>query len=130
MTNQASRHPAPITDESFRAAVRQLAAEQPEYVYTRPDPFGYNTCVYQYNGAPSCLIGQALHRLGVPVESLAAADNGAFERKGASTVLAVLAPGTSADTRAWAQEVQYHQDLGNIPWGEAVRLADELEASA
>lgn len=45
------------------AKVREIAAEQPDFVYHEPP--GAVSCVYVHDGRPSCIIGQALWALGL-----------------------------------------------------------------
>lgn len=49
------------------AEVKKVAAEQPDYVYERIE----GKCRYEFAGEPSCLVGHALFRLGVPAELVA-----------------------------------------------------------
>lgn len=57
-----------ITTTQLWDEVKAVAAENPDYVYD------LETCWYARGGEPSCLIGQAMHRLGVPVDMLATFD--------------------------------------------------------
>lgn len=52
----------------------------PNYVYEPPIAGGFSgdpgTCVYQYNGAPSCGVGIALYTAGVTLDELSRLDEG------------------------------------------------------
>ena len=109
-----------ITDEDLARAIREVAAEDPNYVYQRP---GSRVCLYVHwdaNGTlrPGCLIGTALHRLGVPLETLSG-----YESKPAHEVLDHVAPDVSSHMRRAATRVQRVQDLG-ATWRQAARLLD------
>lgn len=53
--------------DAFVRAVRQVFHETPEEFQYEP-PIG-DSCVYIHEGAPSCLFGKALHKLGVRIPS-------------------------------------------------------------
>lgn len=69
-----------ITLDAMQEAVRAIVATAPEgyvYPYARiPSKQSTGTCNYVVGGAPSCLIGQALARLGVPIATLQVMDAG------------------------------------------------------
>lgn len=121
-----------ITDEQFYAAVRKVAAEAPNTVYrtTIPDHQNSGTnCLYVHTDtsdnpvSAGCIIGQALHALGVSLETLAM-----HERKSAHVVMADLGIG-SFDAQEAARNVQISQDSGET-WGAAVRFLPAPEATA
>ena len=58
-----------ITGEQMRAMLVEIANERPDYVYEPPEGFG-GACVYVHNGEPSCIIGHALARFGVPLDDV------------------------------------------------------------
>lgn len=99
------------------AEVKKVAAEKPDYVY--PEQY----CQYQHGGKPSCIVGHALHRLGVPVESLKFFD----EKNSGGGVLAWGLPNEFPDLIEMdseaslfaLSEAQEAQD-NRVPWGEAV----------
>lgn len=107
-----------ITDEAFKATVREIAAERPEYVYQREG--GVGTCLYAHADGPGCLISHALHRLGVSLETLSWCE----EMPAGEAIQRIAGDDVSPETRAWAHQVQALQDTEH-PWGVAVRLADE-----
>lgn len=57
-----------ITTAELWDEVKAVAAETPDYIYDS------EVCWYARNGAPSCIVGQAMHRLGIPVDMLATFD--------------------------------------------------------
>lgn len=65
-----------ITMSQLWDEVRAVAAENPGYVYG-DDPINEDggECAYQRNDAPSCLVGHAMYRLGIPIEKLAEFDD-------------------------------------------------------
>lgn len=94
--------------------VKKVAAENPDHVY--PEQY----CQYQHNGKPSCIVGQALHRLGVPVDTLAELDEG-----GGAVVagLPQMRPDlfevdSVSDLFALSDAQEAQDNL--LPWGEAV----------
>lgn len=63
----------PLTVETALALLREVVAERPAHVYVRAitgDPIKGSYCVYELDGKPSCLVGQVLHRHGVPLARL------------------------------------------------------------
>lgn len=118
-----------LTDESLVRAVRELAAENPDYVYVNgvgkvAGAYGAS-CFYVHHKdgalAGGCLIGQAAIRSGVPIGVVATWDDA--DQADAKHVL----PGAVSDrVREWANWVQYSQDAGKT-WGTAVSFADESE---
>lgn len=57
-----------LTDEDIIVGLGLLVAERPDFVYETPED-GIR-CVYAYDGAPSCGVGQFFNRIGVPIEAL------------------------------------------------------------
>lgn len=108
------------------AAVRQVAIEQPTYVYD-PDP----DCVYrEETGEPSCLIGHALKRIGQldlisvetrmsPGASIATTRN----LMNVSQLLYDLGLQFTEAQKRWLTRVQSQQDE-RTAWGDAVNNAD------
>ena len=99
------------------AEVKRVAAERPDYVYQE------QYCQYQHGGKPSCIVGHALYRLGMPVSVLAEIDSA----HGEGGICASGLPGERPDlfvddsapdlfALAQAQEAQDNR----LPWGEAV----------
>lgn len=77
------------------------------------------SCVYVHNGAPSCIVGQILHRHGVSVDDLAAE-----EFDSADPVSYRLARAT-VEARDFLNEVQNRQDNGKT-WGQSLELGIQL----
>lgn len=107
-------------DLEFVKAVRELAAENPNFIYEAP---GENrTCLYVHEGDGSCLIGQALLRVGVPLNTVAGFDETAANLPVAANE-ALLSLGYSGAVSEWAGYVQSLQDRREL-WAESVALAD------
>ncbi|RKN35961.1 hypothetical protein [Streptomyces hoynatensis] len=108
-----------ITDEDLARAIREVAAEDPNYVYRRRGR-GATSSAKRCNCpiCSGCLIGTALHRLGVPLETLAQ-----HESKPAHEVLDHVAPDVSSYMKLKATRVQRLQDLG-ATWRQAARRLD------
>ena len=60
-------HPT-LTLATVLPVFEALVAENPKFVYTKPE--GTRVCRYAWNGAPSCGVGQVLHKLGWSVKEL------------------------------------------------------------
>jgi len=106
------------TLEQTLAALEEAVAERGEdYVYDEHDDGGH--CVYVKDGRPSCLVGNALVKLGViTVEELVP-----FETKSANYVTRALnAPVAVQAALCRAQAVQ---DDGE-PWGAALEQAKRV----
>ena len=117
-----------LSDESLVRAVRELAAENTDYVYKNQGghPAGGGTsCFYVHdNGGKlcgGCLVGQGAIRAGVPISDVAEWDNADV-----ADARSVLPDSVTDRVRAWALEVQSKQDIG-WTWGAAVKYADEIE---
>ena len=108
------------------AEVKKVAAEHPDYVYERPA----DGCVYEVDGKPSCLVGHAMFRLGMPLDLIRRCDSagaiehvldevcGEFDESGDDERVYRTLLG-------WAQGAQ---DSGK-PWGEAVSEAERFVLS-
>jgi hypothetical protein len=124
---------ADITNEQFIDAIKAVASESPETVYTPPAHMNTESgrCFYVHTDAenpedlgkatPGCLIGVALHRVGVPLYVLQ-------EHEGdcASGVISRVLPGASTDTLSFANIAQGSQDEGK-PWGMALSEAENYK---
>jgi hypothetical protein len=111
-------------DEAVRGLRLALEARGETYVYPRKD----NMCNYVHNGVPDCLVAEALHQIGVPMETLDwmqvnLSEIGEYDGEEDRYIVAA-AP--SVDITPEAVEVfanaQSAQDVGT-PWGEAVAEA-------
>lgn len=118
--------------DMLRTTVKAIVAETGEdFIYNPPMGTG-GTCVYVWEGAPSCLLGRALSRLGVPMDTLMACDElhpgaahgtvfGSWAMKqGLKTAGFEL----TMSATEWGHWVQMLQD-DHVPWGVAVRRADD-----
>ena len=110
--------PQPETDiRRVLDALFEVVAEfGPDYVYHRPD--GQN-CLYVHNGAPHCLAGKVLRKLGVPLAQLSAK-----EGSGCSRFTNV---GLNVNALSVLQTAQEAQDRGKT-WGYALRQAVDYAA--
>lgn len=95
------------------AAIREVAAESPDFVYK-------GMCQYVVNGQPGCLVGHALWRLGLIDEGIERYNTNDLKIKAFD-----LAWAFDRAELAWLGHVQNRQDRG-APWGVAVKDADEV----
>lgn len=105
--------------------LREVVAEKGEgYVYPHvPNPTGVVGCRYEYEGAPSCLVGHVLHRAGWSVEALKSLDWSGISAQ--DLWHQSLPEGVGVVTMAAAEvleRAQIHQDDGDS-WGFAAREA-------
>lgn len=108
--------------EALNAAVEEKGDD---YVYEGEGTF----CAYVASGEPSCIVGNALHRLGVSIPTLVEMDRCAIGGAVISSpkVLEVLEDsGFDLDYEAVMlfSTAQVLQD-DEVPWGDAVRAARE-----
>lgn len=115
-------------------AVREIAAENPRYVYGS----NFSQCNYQVKFCPACIIGRALVKIGVPVALLVYLDTGGDSEDteftspwaGDTTVRALAGAGSvlldyELDPRIeWLNFVQERQD-SNIMWQSCINEADK-----
>lgn len=107
-----------FTIKDLADRVRGLATEQPA---------ARRECSYVYDDEPHCIVGCALHDLGVSLDALQAA-----EGTGVAEIAAdwIGLDGTDDQLQArWLARVQWSQD-NDWPWAEAVSIADEELADA
>ncbi|WP_030386508.1 hypothetical protein [Streptomyces sp. NRRL S-241] len=108
-----------FTEKEALATLKEVVKENPDTVYKAPfhmDPERTGSCFYVHTdleGNPmsaGCIVGQVLHRLGVPLEVLKGA-----ERLSAAGAFNYL--GLDPDSRLAKQlsEVQFQQDQG-VTW--------------
>lgn len=104
----------PVTEENFTAALESAVADKgADHVYDGPVTIlsaHTKTCRYFDNGAPTCLVGAALHRLGYTARDVTEGDD-------ASSVLGSL--GAPLDVCVAAEMAQVAQDEGET-WGVAL----------
>ncbi|MEQ4716124.1 hypothetical protein [Nonomuraea sp. B19D2] len=116
-----------VTDAQVIDAIKAVAAENLDRVYTAPEHMSTSgTCYYGHTDAddegklsPGCLVGAAMNRLGVPLETLRR-----HEETNAFNLLTNLFPLLSTQTCSFANSAQMEQDGGKT-WGEAVAYAKE-----
>ncbi|WP_338781766.1 hypothetical protein [Streptomyces sp. DG1A-41] len=115
-----------LTDEQVLSTLRDVAEESPEKVYVAPahlrDEWG--SCYYVHrdeegNESAGCIVGQVLHRLGVPLAELKKA-----ETLGATAAVRLTTEGVSDTVATFLRYVQCKQDRGQT-WSRSVR--DALE---
>lgn len=106
---------AKLNWKSIEKAVRELAEENPEFVYDR----GHNAfCKYNPDSTqPGCIFGQALIKIGHPVPETETGPIGG--------VLRAMGVKTTPEQRNWALFVQGNQD-NKVPWAECVKEADRV----
>lgn len=102
-----------------------VEAKGADYVYPRAD---YDGCSYVRDGAPSCLVGDALHRAGLSMAVLTMIEAADYED--GDTAIGVVCR-VSAELFGFAvsdealralETAQMKQDFG-VPWGEAPESA-------
>lgn len=108
--------------------VTELVAEQPDYVYSSPEhQRSALTCFYVHtdedgdNAAPGCLVGAALHKLGVPLDVLSGYE-GKDAYRAASNLLTLPSDEQRNSALQFLSAAQSYQD-GGLPWGESLRMA-------
>lgn len=122
------------TIEDLVAAVREIAAESPNFVYTTPTvPDGslYADCVYVHEGRGSCLLGQAALKVGLIDASIENTELNTATFSRLCIDLASLS-GIVADKDDlvdWLNNVQDYQDSAES-WGFAVAEADALREAS
>lgn len=99
------------------SVLTEVVAERPSFVYDPPDR---GRCVYVSGGEPSCGVGHALVRLGIPVADLAQLDSRDVSAGDLDTT--GLVAFSDEATRLLLARFQEHQDSG-VPWQEALRRA-------
>jgi hypothetical protein len=101
------------TEDALRALEEAVAEKGEDYIY----PEAGKTCYYALDGAPSCLVGNALHRLGYSILQL---------EEFRSHPICSLPADVPMEDRALDAFIraQEAQDAG-APWGEALHVARE-----
>lgn len=104
-------------------AVREVAAEQPDHVYRKPDDASNCHYVDRDNGdrVPGCLVGQGLWKVGLIDGSLF--DDYDVNGAGVAGILDYVQIDCLPIQSEWLERVQNRQDAG-ATWGEAVAYAD------
>ena len=116
-----------ITKAVVNTVLPEIVAEHGrDYIYYA----GPSGCVYVHNGEPSCLIGHFLHRLGVSLERLKAADESTDGGTSASDLLRQLQDEGVVDVESHRvihalSVIQSEQD-SEVCWGQASGLGIRL----
>lgn len=100
------------------AAVREVAAEQPDTIWSR-------YCAYVVDAKPGCLVGQGLWRAGLIDKHFAkrhALNGVSIGNDQLQNFLKF-----DDDETDWLAMAQDYQDMGH-PWGKAVAYADQTAA--
>lgn len=99
-----------VFDDAVQA-LKELAAERPDYVYER------DLCVYTHeNGEPGCIVGHVLDRLGLPRPG--------FDESRNTQGIRMLGFDMDDRTRRLLEDAQEYQD-DRETWGAAVEIAVE-----
>jgi hypothetical protein len=108
----------------IKDAIIEIGEERPDYINEQDEE---GKCFYQIDGKPSCIVGQALSKLGADAELLRKLDE---ENKGGVSADAVFThfPQEFEDddykAKLFMGQVQANQD-NRAPWGEAIEEAKE-----
>lgn len=115
------------TEHKLIELIRAKAAANPDFVYEPLAGAGIgNSCVYVYDGKPSCIVGHGAWDsglLGSSFESSRHNSDGVVELLES---LSIVAEFSRADL-AWLESVQEAQDTGQT-WAESIRSADFARA--
>lgn len=104
--------PPLLTGPRALELLREVVAEQPDFVYERvPVEDLGPSCLYQFDGKPSCIVGQVLFRHGWSIGELAALD----ARRPLPAAHCLPSKLVDSDARAILNEAQGFQDSG-VPW--------------
>jgi hypothetical protein len=117
----------PIDVDKLIQAVRDTAAENPDFVYTQ-HPEGSITCLYTLeDGTPDCIIGRAMARIGQPLppQNPAGGNECTLLNNGVCTWGRYEEDPLYGDRNKlnWLATVQGNQD-GGFTWEYAVQEAD------
>jgi hypothetical protein len=107
------------TADALRALEEAVAEKGEDYAYTgfdEEDP-RFACCLYVYGGQPSCIVGNALHRLGIPLDAFEP-----YEGKEIIDVVARVNWPIEVDAVDVLAVAQGEQDAGR-PWGKALAKA-------
>lgn len=99
--------------------LREVVAERPDYVYKSPEG-ATATCVYTYQGKPSCLVAHVLVRAGFDIKRIEELDGGGTIGTAAEEADLPLPP----DVVDILYAAQLPQD-SRQPWREALAAAEE-----
>lgn len=114
-----------ITKPKAKQLLRDVVRGNESYVY-RSEDHG-DRCVYEYDGKPSCVVGQVLYRAGVSIDVLAELDDldySSFMDDDPVDVLKEAGLTMTKPARNLLVMVQTRQDQG-ISWGSALAVAEK-----
>lgn len=100
-------------------AVVQRDGPETVYVQVGDGSASQKRCRYEFNGAPSCLVGRALFELGFTIEDLQTLDQHDYPARKLSSAFSDRITDGAAFVLDHAQHLQ---DLGNT-WGAALEAA-------
>jgi hypothetical protein len=115
-----------VTPEVVIRTLEELVAENPDHVYEpwRGSDDDSMSCHYVRDQQPDCGIGQLLHRLGVPIETLLE-----LEGHGASAVVPSCLDLGGVEEELWikklCQSFQGRQD-NSFTWAESLAYAKRI----
>jgi hypothetical protein len=107
--------------EKARTGLREFIRGREDFVYERPGDG--KTCMYTWDGQPSCLVGQYLHHIGVPIDVLAEHNEDQIDDPGILATLDDVGFEIEEEAVGWLYHAQHQQDIGRT-WGAAVAFAD------
>lgn len=101
--------------------VRKLAAEMPDFVYTKENPSADNCSntrggCSKYPDHKGCIVGQAIRRCGLDIHQ-------SLDEASAYALILPLEINDVCTASRWLRRAQRHQDCGNS-WENAVYEAD------
>lgn len=106
--------------------LREIVKDHEDFVYEFPQPEDHEqVCVYQYEGKPSCLVGQALAKAGVTPKELAEMDipKGPYSPVSINRVPLPERVHLTEEGREIFSAAQTAQDMRQ-PWSEALWEAE------
>ncbi|WP_018565013.1 hypothetical protein [Streptomyces sp. PsTaAH-124] len=116
-----------FTDEQILGTLAEVVRENPDKVYKIPESMRFTSddrsCFYVHKNedgtkSPGCIVGQVLHRLGVPLKDFKRA-----EGLGSNFAMSMLGiTGVGQETAGLLRKVQYYQDCGRS-WSDALQRA-------
>jgi hypothetical protein len=107
-----------LTREQVVDGLRAIAADSPNRIVGKDD------CRYFVDRAPSCIVGELLHRLGYTEGDLSKDVDTEFEpnNAGIDELMEYGIVDVAPSVGAVLEDVQAEQDR-QTPWGESVRMA-------
>lgn len=114
-----------FTPAQVRWEITRLATKNPDFNYKLDSGVLGMPCLYVHQGKASCIVGQALNNLGVPLEVLSK-----YENWTSTKIIQEILQLSEKDidfhmnTLAWIDRVQVQQDSGRT-WSCAITYADE-----